>query len=203
VSLLYNQRSDEVLTTPPSPLTTPLLKGAASMANRKLTVEDRFWAKVVRREPTECWPWMGRVDLCGYGTMVAHRKSRRATHIAWEIANGRPFPVGLDAMHHCDNPTCVNPAHIKPATKKENMQDCVRKGRLKLNVVPGWQKSLTHCRRGHAFDETNTYMHPSGSRQCRICARACRRKWQVEKRPEYRRRLRAKLFGAHSGDGNE
>jgi len=42
---------------------------------------------------------------------------------------GFDLTEGPVVMHHCDNPSCVNPAHLKITTQSENMQDCADKGR--------------------------------------------------------------------------
>jgi hypothetical protein len=54
--------------------------------------------------------------------MGAHRA-------AWILSNGREIPEGMEIMHTCDNPKCVNPSHLKLATTAENMQDKRIKGR--------------------------------------------------------------------------
>lgn len=36
-------------------------------------------------------------------------------------------------------------------------------------------KSRTHCKYGHKFNENNTYMNPNGSRECRICMKRNRK----------------------------
>ena len=95
-------------------------------------VEERFWPKVDRRGPDECWPWRGAHFESGCGKIgVGGRRGREvpATQISWSIANGRPWPEGKKACHTCDNPPCVNPAHIWPGTQAENLADMRAKGR--------------------------------------------------------------------------
>jgi hypothetical protein len=41
--------------------------------------------------------------------------------------NVGPIPVGLDVLHSCDNPLCVNPAHLSPGTYQQNMADRMAK----------------------------------------------------------------------------
>lgn len=89
---------------------------------------DRFWEKVDRRGPDECWPWMGVRTSNGYGQLWYARRHRPATHIALAL-DGRPVPKGMAACHHCDNPPCLNPAHLFVGTNSDNMRDMVAKGR--------------------------------------------------------------------------
>ena len=89
----------------------------------------------VGRSPGEalCWAWTGYVDRDGYGRFSVRDGGKqrwlRVTHLMWEWANGVPFPQGLLARHTCDNPNCVNPAHIIPGTQLENRRDAVERGR--------------------------------------------------------------------------
>jgi hypothetical protein len=98
------------------------------------TLADRFWSKVNRRSPDECWPWTASRDLYGYGRIWVGGGSEttlKAHRVAWELAAGEPVPTGLWVLHTCDNPGCVNPAHLWLGTHDDNMRDMNDKGRLR------------------------------------------------------------------------
>lgn len=90
----------------------------------------RFWAKVDRRGPDECWPWLGGTAGKGYGQFYrAKRQPVGAHRFSWEIANARPVPPRMMVMHACDNPPCVNPAHLSVGSASDNTKDATAKGR--------------------------------------------------------------------------
>jgi ribosome-binding protein aMBF1 (putative translation factor) len=101
------------------------------------TLAQRFWEKVDKNGPIpkhqpelgRCWTWFGSLNREGYGHCYVHPRRNVSSHrVSWQIANG-PIPDGLKVCHHCDYPSCVNPAHLFLGTDKDNAQDKARKGR--------------------------------------------------------------------------
>jgi len=90
--------------------------------------EPRFWARVDRRGPNDCWLWTRSVNSSGYGQMQYSGRVRRTHQLAWSFVNG-PIPPGLQVLHRCDNPPCCNPAHLFLGTHADNMRDMAQKGR--------------------------------------------------------------------------
>lgn len=97
----------------------------------KKTLADRFWSKVERRGADDCWPWTAATNEHGYGvmrpagqrsgpTVKAHRVSLMLAGVDID---------GLVIRHSCDNPPCVNPAHLSVGTKADNSADMVARGR--------------------------------------------------------------------------
>lgn len=130
----------------------------------------RFWSKVDRSAgPTACWPWAGTPNSGGYGQFTVKRDSKFRDLVAhrWlmEQILGRqldPRRGAEDACHYCNNPICCNPLHLYVDSRSGNMKYAVTTGR---HV----QSRKEECPAGHAYDEANTYLTPSGERRCRTC----------------------------------
>lgn len=90
----------------------------------------RFWAQTNKREPNQCWLWVGATDNDGYGRMGGGGRGKhlRAHRVSWELHNGK-INKGKFILHKCDNPTCVNPKHLFVGTPKDNSEDMVTKKR--------------------------------------------------------------------------
>ncbi len=127
--------------------------------------EQRFWAKVDRRGPDDCWSWLAGKDQDGYGYFWVGNGRRlcRAHRVAYELLIGS-IPKGLELDHLCRNPPCVNPAHLEPVTTRENIRRGVRAG-----VVVALR---TSCYKGHPYTPENTY-GVGPDRRWRVC-RTCR-----------------------------
>ena len=99
-----------------------------------MTTAERFWEKVDRRSTDECWPWLGGVNRLGYGRFATSTTRGNVTLVlphrySWELHFG-PVPAGLNVLHACDEPGCVNPRHLMVGTQRANMLDATRKGRM-------------------------------------------------------------------------
>jgi hypothetical protein len=88
----------------------------------------RFWAKVDKRGPDECWEWQAGRSVDGYGKLRVHGLDARAHRIAVLVTSG-PFNPSLVVRHRCDNPPCCNPSHLELGTHMDNVRDCVSRGR--------------------------------------------------------------------------
>jgi len=99
-----------------------------------------FWKKVDKTShPNNCWIWIAAKDGRGYGFFTYHGKQIRSHRVSWIFKYG-DIPDNLHVLHHCDNPSCVNPDHLFLGTRKDNMQDMIRKKRN--NPCPGDKNGL-------------------------------------------------------------
>ena len=101
----------------------------------KLTAndQDHFWAKVRKGKETNCWEWTAARDKHGYGRFrVGAREGNvlLAHRVSFALANSDVLPEGADICHACDNPPCVNPAHLWAGTRADNNKDMKAKGRV-------------------------------------------------------------------------
>ena len=96
----------------------------------------RFWAKVTKTKT--CWMWQGSKDASGYGMfglrINGKTTTKRAHRIAYQLA-GHAIPDGLILDHVCHTPSCVNPGHVRLATRKQNAEN--RTGAQQNNTVSG------------------------------------------------------------------
>jgi len=127
-------------------------------------LEDRYWPKVDRRGPEECWPWIAALAPNGYGHFNGQDGSHLLAHrIAYQLANG-PIPEGLTIDHLCRNRACCNPAHLEAVLQRTNT--------LRGTGFAAVNATKTHCPQGHEYSPENTYVSSSGERSCRACGRA-------------------------------
>lgn len=110
--------------------------------------------------PTECWQWIGGKHQNGYGVFYVKNKQILAHRWSYEHFK-EPIPENLVIDHLCRNRACVNPEHMEIVTTRENAIRGI--GPSAINA------KRTKCTHGHEFTKENTYVNPSGTRECRTC----------------------------------
>lgn len=128
----------------------------------------RFWAKVAKGGPDECWEWMASENGKGYGLFWDGQRMVYAHRFVYELEVG-PIPEGFVLDHvrdrGCTRRNCVNPAHLEVVTNRENI--------LRGSGASAQHARKTHCRKGHALVGENVYRAPGqpNKRRCRRCDR--------------------------------
>lgn len=121
-----------------------------------MNIDEAFWSKV-EKTPNGCWNWTAGRSGDGYGNF----RSTRAHRWAYERLVG-PIPAGLVIDHLCRNILCVNPAHLEPVSRRENV--------LRGLTLPASNAAKTHCPKGHPLSGNNLYVQPrTGKRRCKTC----------------------------------
>lgn len=132
-----------------------------------LSVEQRFWRFVSPEPMSGCYLWMGADNQVGYGQMTINGRRVLAHRLSYEMYKG-PIPDGLELDHKCRVRCCVNPDHLEPVTRRENV--------MRGQSPTRFNAEKTHCKRGHEFTIENTKIEPPNHRSCRTCIRERRRR---------------------------
>ena len=119
-----------------------------------------------------CWVWTASHDSKGYGQVRYGGKVRQAHRVVYTELVG-PVPEGLELDHLCLVRDCVNPDHLEPVTRQENIARSVH-----------YNASRTHCKWGHELVGNNLYVSPKNSRECKTCRRHRRQRYNQQKRVE-------------------
>jgi hypothetical protein len=141
---------------------------------------ERFWSKVDRNGPVpahrqelgQCWVWLANPGRYGYGLFWFQGSTRRAPRVAFLLAHGRwPEPF---ALHHCDNPSCVNPAHLFEGTDVDNTLDKLAKGRQARGESHGSRTKPDRLARGER-NGSHTQPHRRARGERNGCAKLTER----------------------------
>jgi hypothetical protein len=88
-----------------------------------------FWARVAISGEDECWEWQGARQSQNYGNLRFNGRPHKAHRVAFYLTYGHwPIPK---CLHSCDNPPCVNPAHLSEGTQLDNVRQAKERGRLR------------------------------------------------------------------------
>ena len=125
---------------------------------------DRFHTKYVVDGSTGCWVWQAETTN-GYGRFKASKKKHRAHRWAYISLVG-PIPANLDLDHLCRNRSCVNPKHLEPVTRRENLL----RSPLFLDSARRYGKQNAAARRKRTDLPDGISQRRSGSYQARVRA---------------------------------
>ena len=113
------------------------------MAGDSRPLIERLIENTTPEPNTGCWLNMNAYkDAKRTYTTIYHNGRRIPTHRASYIAHYGEIPDGLHVLHKCDQPCCVNPAHLEVGTHADNMRDMTNKGRAKPMGLERWQMEL-------------------------------------------------------------
>lgn len=110
----------------------------------------------------DCIEWDKARNKHGYGVQWYDGRTRLAHRVTFALAHPDVEIEGRIVRHLCHNPPCVNVLHLACGSQGENIADSIRDGR-RIG-----RPRAARCKRGHIFDEANTY-HYRGRQHCRLC----------------------------------
>lgn len=111
-----------------------------------------------------CWIWTRGRHGFGYGILRMGGKTVLAHRLSYETFVG-PIPTDTELDHVCRTPACVNPEHLEAVSHRDNL----RRSPVQPSTI---NAAKTHCKRGHAFTDANTYLQGGRMRVCRTCKAA-------------------------------
>jgi hypothetical protein len=130
----------------------------------------RFLAKVDQSKGIDsCWLWTAGGTCQGYGTFRIGAKTYLAPRVAFEWLGNKTIPDGLQVLHNCDTPACVNPKCLFLGTNDDNVQDRVAKGRSAHNC-PGLGEENNNAKYSDEQIACMFILRDSGQTQDRIAS---------------------------------
>lgn len=115
--------------------------------SQKEIVRARIMARVSVNDRS-CWEWTGNLNTYGYGQAYFFNKRYMIHRVMYWLTHGGELKRSIYICHTCDNPKCCNPEHLLAGRSRDNLLDCVAKGRHQ-------EANQTHCWRGHPLNGAN------------------------------------------------
>jgi len=97
---------------------------------------SKLWDNTIIDKDTDCWLWQGKRNKQGYGEITWNGKWYRTNRLSYSLTHENiKLTEEQQVCHHCDNPPCINPAHLFLGTAKDNAQDAISKGRINYSHI--------------------------------------------------------------------
>jgi hypothetical protein len=146
-------------------------------AKNEAEIEARFWVKVTKGLPTDCWLWNGGTTghpKHDYGVWWYKGKHLTAHDVSYILTHG-DIPESMVICHTCDNPKCVNPNHLWAGTHKDNYEDMVAKKRQKYPSSKLTSEKVVLLRQRFGTGESRTALAKEYGISREMLYRVCRR----------------------------
>lgn len=138
------------------------------------SLEERLRSRYQVDDVTSCWNWTGAISAGKYGSLYSNGRMQKAHRLSYELSCGS-IPDGLDLDHLCRNTRCINPAHLEPVTRSEN---------LRRSPIMDRHSHKTRCPNGHPYEGENLHVRTNGHRVCVTCRRAKNVYWNGIRREQ-------------------
>ena len=107
----------------------------SNRCSQYIPLSERLYSAIEKDPVSGCWNFTGTRVRGGYGRIVVRDDEGRRIQLAAHRAAYREWvevpPAGAMVLHSCDNPSCINPAHLRLGTHADNMADKVARGRCR------------------------------------------------------------------------
>ena len=151
----------------------------------------RIWIESTIDKESGCWLWNGSKVPDGYGKLRVNKRIQPIHRLAYLAYKG-VIPKQLVVRHKCDVRNCWNPEHLEVGTVRDNILDCMKRGRhpsgltepTPKNITPSNRKRPPLCSNGHEYTTKNTHVDMFGHRNCRACANAKSRRLRAKSKSQ-------------------
>ena len=91
------------------------------------------------KQLSPCWECQGVAGKDGYVSIWVGNNQVRAHRVAYSLFCGKIHHT-KSVLHACDNKRCINPSHLFLGTQRDNVHDCMKKGRFTIGSRNGVSK---------------------------------------------------------------